>query len=296
MHLRDVLPQIQEYATKKNGSKTMNWAEEIILITGASSGLGKALAHKAGSLKATTTLISRNEEQLQEVKYTVEKNGGKAFTFIYDLHDVQTIGDLYKDIKEQVGAAPTVLINNAGYNATGFVMDTPVSAYMNNFNVNFFSPIAMIQAVLPDMVKKGGGTIVNILGAANYHSFPGASSYCASKVALAAMHESLQAELAGLPIRTLSVNPGGVKTNYGRNRQVHGALQRHDFGVHGGEDPMVVATRILNAIAQGKKEINLCSGLDKIGPHLAYWFPKLVDKLLINRNKGLIEKRRESGK
>lgn len=269
-----------------------DWKSEIIMITGSSSGLGRALSLKAGELGATVIMIARTQEHLNQVRIEVESRGGMGHVFPFDLHHVNKIADLYAEIKTRIGNTPTILINNAGYNATGFVQNTPVDVYEDNYRVNVLAPIALIQSVLPDMIENRKGAIVNILGAANYHSFPCASSYSSTKVALQAIHESLQAEVAGLPVQTLRVNPGGFRSNYHKNRKIDGRLKDYRFPEHrGGKDPAVVADAIFRAMEEGKEEIDLSSGMDRIGHHLNYWMPRLVDKLLVSRNKKLIRKR-----
>lgn len=270
----------------------MDWTQEIILISGASSGLGEALSIAAGSRMATVVLLGRNEERLRSVAKRVKDSGGTAFCLRYDLHDLEGIEELYQSIKAAVPACPTILINNAGYNAAGFVHNTPAAVYRENFTVNLFSPIALMQAVIPDMLRGKRGAIVNILGAANYHSFPGASSYCASKSALMAVHESLQTELSGWPIKTLSVNPGSFRSNYGANRKVDGRLGTYQFGQHAGRDPGPIAEAILRALETGATTLDLSTGMDRLGRHLAYWMPGLLDRLLVSRNQKLLANRK----
>lgn len=269
-----------------------NWKGETIIITGASSGLGRALSLKAGELHATVIIIARNSENLEKVKKEVDSMGGTGHTFTFDLHHVDKIPNLYREILDTTKKTPTILINNAGYNATGFVQNTPVDVYEDNYKVNVLAPIALIQSVLPDMTSNKQGVIINILGAANYHSFPCASSYSSTKVALGAIHESLKTEVAGLPVKTMSVNPGSFRSNYNKNRKVDGRLKDYKFSEHsGGKDPTVIADAIFKAIEQGDEDIDLSSGMDRIGHHLNYWMPKLVDKLLVSRNEALISKR-----
>ncbi len=268
------------------------WKNETLLITGASSGLGLALSKKAGELKASVIMIAKNLENLEKAQKEVINRGGKAYIYPFDLHDVDLIGDLYKKIIKEIDKVPSILINNAGYNAAGFVQNTPLDVYERNYKVNVLAPIALMQCAIPDMLTNKKGVIVNIMGAANYHSFPGASSYGSTKVALGAIHESLQTEVSGLPIRTLKVNPGGFRSNYGKNRLIEGRFKDYKFPEHtGGKDPAIVASEIFKAVEQGKKELNLSSGMDRIGYHLNYWAPRLVDKLLVMRNQLLLSKR-----
>lgn len=270
----------------------VKWEKEVVLITGASSGLGRALSRKVAEKKASIIMVGRNSANLEKSGTEVSAAGGRPYLFPFDLHDTLKVAEFYKELISRIGKTPSILINNAGYNAAGFVQNTPVEVYERNFKVNVFAPVALIQCVLPDMLANQRGVIVDIVGAANYHSFPGASSYCATKVALGAIHESLQTELADLSVRTLKVNPGSFRSNYGKNRLVQGRLKDYQYPVHsGGKDPEFVALKIIQAIEQKKSELNLSSGMDRIGHHLAYWAPKLVDKLLVMRNGELLKHR-----
>ena len=188
---------------------------------------------------------------------------------------------------------PTILINNAGYSEAGFVQNTPVNTYMDNFKVNFFAPIALIQSALPDMLERRKGKIISIINSAMFHSFPGTSSYCSSKSALGALHESLTAELSGLPVKTLYVNPGVFQSNYVKNIRTENRLKDFTYNEcsNGHRSASDVADAIFDAVETGKEEINLNSLMGRIGDHLAYWAPGILDKIVVHQNRELIEKR-----
>ncbi|MBF0118031.1 MAG: SDR family NAD(P)-dependent oxidoreductase [Desulfobacterales bacterium] len=264
----------------------------MIIITGASSGLGKALALQAAQRSSNVVMIARNNDELKKTADQIRQNGGVAYYYSFDLHQNAQIKQLYEKIRKDIPFSPTILINNAGYSAAGFVSNTPVEIYENNFRVNLFAPIALIQCVIPEMIKQKHGTIVNIMGSAMYHSFPGTSSYSASKSALKAVHESLKIELSGLPIRLLSINPGAFRSNYVKNIQASQRLKDFTYS----EDlslpiPDGIVTKIFEAIEKDKSELNLSSLSTRIGYHLSYWMPKFLERILIKRNQELISKR-----
>jgi len=270
-----------------------HWEKEVILITGASSGLGKALAIKGRELNATLILTARSENELKELSKELSPDGDRVHIFPFDLNDLEEIPDLYKTMTSKTGLKPTILINNAGYSEAGFVQNTPVNTYMNNFKVNFFAPIALIQSVLPDMLERRKGKIINIINSAMFHSFPGTSSYCSSKAALGALHESLKAELSGLAVKTLYVNPGVFKSNYVKNIKTENRLKDFTYNEcsNGHRSASEVADAIFDAVETGKEEINLNSLMGRIGDHLAYWAPGILDKIVVHQNRELIEKR-----
>jgi len=269
-----------------------NWKNEVMLVTGAGSGLGLALALKAGELGATVILIARNKERLAEAREEVAKNTGTAFDFSFDLQDVDKIQELYRRIIIKTDKTPTILINNVGYQVMGFVQNTPVKVYLKNYRVNTLAPIALIQCVLPDMLKQKKGVIANIYSSIMYRAFPGVSSYCASKKALGAIHESLKAELSGTPVRTLCVRPGSFRSNYWQNTDVGNRIIDFTHPVMSeARDPSHVADKICKAIETGKDSVDLSTFKDKVGHHLSYWAPGLLNKIIVSRNSKLLAKR-----
>lgn len=274
--------------------KIMNWKNEIILITGPTSGLGEQLAIKAVSLGSRLILIARDQQKLEASCNKLQALGGVVHPFVHDLHDYEGIAPLYAKIVAEVGSGPTVLINNAGYNAAGFIVNTPAKVFDDNYRTNVFAPIALMQAVLPEMFKRDHGYIVNIMSAAMYHSFPGLASYCSSKTALGAIHESLQAELSSTGVKSLYVNPGSFRSNYFKNTRVDGRFQKYTYGTkaeHLRKDPKIVAEAIFAHMAQGKEVMNLGSYMDKVGHHLKYWAPGFLAKLLVKRNPDILNDR-----
>ncbi len=266
--------------------------KEVVLVTGASSGLGRAIAIRASERKATVILLARNTERLQQVADEVSARGGLPHFYSFDLENTYGISELFTKIVSQVGASPTVLINNAGYNAAGFIQNTPIEVFEKNYRVNTLAAIALIQCVLPDMVRRKSGAIANIMSTAMYHSFPAISSYYASKFALRAIHESLRAEVADYCIKTLYVEPCGFLSNYWKNVDVGTRLKNFKHPEHKtGHDPMDIADKIYTCLGKGQDRLIMGGIKDKIGYHLNYWLPQLVDKLIIGRNQKLLANR-----
>ncbi len=268
-----------------------NWKNEVMMVTGASSGLGKALALRTGELNATVICIARKEEILKEVTEEINGNGGNGYYYSFDLQNISQIPDLYRTAIKDVGIPPTILINNVGYQVAGFVQNTPVEVYDKNYRVNTLAPIGLIQCALPDMISQNKGVIANVMSSIMYHAFPGVSSYCASKCALGAIHESLKSELSGTNVKTLRIRPGSFRSNYWKNTSVDGRIR--DFKLPNSDeqrDPSFVAAKICEAIENGDSEINLSTLKDKIGYHLSYWTPGTLDRIIADKNRNLINK------
>jgi short-subunit dehydrogenase len=272
----------------------MDWHQEVLLITGASSGLGRAIAIRTAQLGAKVILTARDEARLAAVGSEIAIAGGTSHLFPYDLVDVEGIASFCRHVQGETGLQPTMLFNVAGYNAAGFVQNTPVAVYERNYRVNVMAPVALIQALIPGMLEQNKGLIINVMSAAMYHAFPGMSSYGSSKAALRAIHQSLKAELVGLPVRTLYVEPGGFESGYWRNLREasEDRLGGFTFSQHRKDRPaQEVASRICAAIERGRQTFVLEGLMDKIGYHLNYWAPWLVDRLIAKRNHLLISHR-----
>jgi uncharacterized protein len=289
--MEKVALSLKYFNNKGEAPMKFNWKNEVIFVTGASSGLGKALALRAGELNATVISIARNEEVLKEVTNEINRSGGSGYYYCFDLGNASQIPAFYKEIVQEVGSPPTILINNVGYQVAGFVQNTPIEVYEKNYRVNTLAPIALIQCMLPDMIKRNKGVIANVMSSIMYHAFPGVSSYCASKCALGAIHESLKSELSGTNVKTLRIRPGSFRSNYWKNTDVNGRIR--DFKLPSSDeqrDPSFVAAKICGAIEKGDSEINLSTVKDKIGYHLSYWAPGILDRIIVDKNQNLVKK------
>ncbi len=181
---------------------------EVVLITGCGSGIGKALAlafHEKGHVVcATARRLNAMEDLARAGIQTLSMDVTQAA-------DIQRVLDELR----ASGMAVSTLVNNAGYGAMGPLMDLPASEWQKQFDVNLFAPMALCRAVLPDMVRRGRGAIVNISSVSGVMSTPFAGAYCASKAALNAASDSLRMELRPLGIDVVTVQPGGIRSSFG---------------------------------------------------------------------------------
>ena len=266
-----------------------NWENEVILITaGSFEGVTQALAWTGEQLGARVVVIART----RGIDKSPYKQSGNTFVFPYDFGNLGKVSGFYQSIVETIHTTPTILINDIRYQIAGFVQNTPVEAYEECYKVNVLFLVSLIQNLLPDMIKQEKGLIANIVSAVIYHSFPGLSAYYTAKTALGTIHESLRAELHGLPVKTLYIRPGGFLLNYWKNAEVGSCV--NDFKYPGPEhirDTDYLASRIYKAIEQGKEELNLGCLKDRIGYQLKYWMPRLLEKIIAVKNRELLEKR-----
>jgi NAD(P)-dependent dehydrogenase (short-subunit alcohol dehydrogenase family) len=187
----------------------MNLKEKVILITGAGSGLGKALATAAGQAGGKVICAGRRKEKIQQTADEVNKVGGMGTAVEMDVTDLKS---LEKGVKmaEKVGPID-VLINNAGI-ITGMkaVQDLPVEEWDRIMATNVRGPYLLIRAILPGMIQRGFGRIVNI--SAPIKHLPKASAYCASKCALDSLTKAVSYELKGVDVLINAVEPPFLDT------------------------------------------------------------------------------------
>lgn len=226
---------------------------KIVLITGASSGIGNITAEYLGQQGYTVYGTSRNP-----------KKGGDAFQMIQlDLMDAKSIETAVATVLEKEGRID-VLINNAGMGITGPLEETPTEEMRRVFETNFFGCLELIQRVLPSMRAQGSGTIINVSSIAGYMGLPFRGIYSASKGALELITESLNMELRAFGIRAICVAPGDFATNIAAGRyhapvlkdsayaEVYGKnLELMNDHVDQGEDPKKMAEAI-HRILQSK--------------------------------------------
>lgn len=186
-------------------------------ITGASSGIGAALAAEFGERGAHLILSGRNEVALAEVAAPF---GKRALTLPFEATDFEHLPSIVEHAHawaQERGAPLTGLVNNAGISQRSLAVDTVFDVYRRIVDVDLLAPIALTQAVLPRIVAGGGGQIVAISSVAGIAGVPLRSAYCAAKHGLIGYHDSLRSEVAHLGVKVLVVAPGSVRTNVSRN-------------------------------------------------------------------------------
>jgi len=187
----------------------MNLKNKVILITGAGSGLGKALALAAGQVGAKVICAGRRKDKIQQTSDEVNKVGGMGTAMEMDVTDLKSVEKGLK-MAEKVGPID-FLINNAGI-ITGMkaVQDLPVEEWDKIMATNVRGPYLLMRAILPGMIQRGFGRILNI--SAPIKHLPKASAYCASKCALDSLTKAVSYELKGLDILVNAVEPPFLDT------------------------------------------------------------------------------------
>ena len=208
----------------------MNLKNKVILITGAGSGLGKALALAAGQVGAKVICAGRRMDKIQQTADEVTKVGGVGTAVEIDVTDLKSVEKCLK-MAEKVGPID-ILINNAGI-ITGMkaVQDLPVEEWDKIMATNVRGPYLLMRAILPGMIQRGFGRILNI--SAPIKHLPKASAYCASKCALDSLTKAVGYELKGVDVIINAVEPPFLDT------EMH----------KGGKKPEEVVAQILELVA-----------------------------------------------
>ena len=182
----------------------------LLLITGASSGFGSALAQQALLAGHRVVGTVRNETARHAFETLAP---GRALGRLLDVTDTAAINALVTDIETNVGSID-VLVNNAGYGHEGILEESTLAELRHQFEVNVFGPAALIKAVLPHMRTRRRGHILNITSMGGFITLPGIAWYCGSKFALEGISEVLGKEVAPFGIHVTAVAPGSFRTDW----------------------------------------------------------------------------------
>lgn len=213
-----------------------------VLITGASSGIGKASAIAFAKAGFDVALVSRSAAKLEAVAVELADLGAQAKVYAIDLADLDHVGTRLKQAIADFGPVD-VLVNSAGMGYTGALFDLPLADWQQVLNLNLTSVFQCIQAILPGMRQNQRGTIVNIASIAATAAFPDWGAYSVSKAGLMALSRVLAVEERSHGIRVITLSPGATNTPIWDSSSVQA-----DFDRAGMLTPEVVAQTILNTV------------------------------------------------
>lgn len=184
------------------------------LITGASKGLGKAMALSLSEAGATLALVSRDGEKLTAVKSEIEQSGGTASVFVADVRYEEQVSRLESEVSDRLGKVQ-ILINNAGINLRKNLIEFTLDEWRSVMDSNLTSVFLMCRAFVPQMKGSGYGRILNMTSIMSHISLPGRSAYSSSKTALLGLIRALALELApeGITVNGISPGPFGTEMN-----------------------------------------------------------------------------------
>ncbi|KAJ6659728.1 hypothetical protein lerEdw1_018443 [Lerista edwardsae] len=263
--------------------------DAVVVITGATSGLGKECAkafHAAGS---KLVLCGRSGERLQELVRELAasgypKNVHTHHTVVFDLADTKAVVSAATEILKCAGHVD-VLINNAGISYRGAIADTAVEVDRKVMETNYFGPVALTKALLPSMIKWRQGHIVVISSVQGKISIPFRSAYSASKHATQAFFDCLRAEVAEYNIKVTVVSPGYIQTNLSLNAITADGSQYGvmDKTTQGGQAAADVAHTVLTAVGEKKKEVLIAGLVPSLAVYMRTLCPRLFFTLMAAR-------------
>jgi short-subunit dehydrogenase len=219
------------------------WQDKNVMITGASSGIGRGLAVELSRRCARVGLIARRADTLKEIVNEIEAANGKALAIPADVTNAESVGAAAERLRSEFGPID-LLIANAGVGATVDAAELKGSTVAGVINVNVLGAANSVSAVVPEMVKRGSGHLVVISSLAAYRGLPKSAAYCASKAAVSAFFESLRLDLQPRGIDVTIIHPGFIKTplTAGRHAQMPFLMELDD-----------AVAKIISAIEKRKK-------------------------------------------
>jgi NAD(P)-dependent dehydrogenase (short-subunit alcohol dehydrogenase family) len=186
------------------------FANRILLITGATSGIGKATALRFARAGASVAAVGRDEQALLQLRNQIEPDGGEFLPIAADLADKNEANKVVAKAVERFGGID-VLVNAAGHISSGTIENTSMEAWDAMLEINLRAPFMMMQQATPNLIERAGN-IINVSSVTGLRAFPGVLAYCVSKAGVDQLTRCAALELAAKGVRVNAVNPGVVVT------------------------------------------------------------------------------------
>ncbi|MDH3618108.1 MAG: SDR family NAD(P)-dependent oxidoreductase [Nitrosopumilus sp.] len=263
----------------------MHFKDKVVLITGASSGIGQASAIQFAKKGAKLILVSRKQEKLIKVEKDLEKFNVSTFVCECDVSDKTQVKRMSETVLEKYESVD-ILVNNAGFAIYGSVSNLSIEEIESQMETNYFGMVYCIKNFLPSMILKKTGHIVNVASVAASFGLPGIASYCASKFAMLGFSEGLKHELKGTGVGLTVVSPIMVRTNFFDHSSFENMPKYSSTSL----SPEIVANAILRASSSPRLEI-IVPSVVRIVVWLKSTFPYLINPILgLSFNKQLKNK------
>ena len=270
------------------------FTSKTVWITGASSGIGAALATEFAETGARLVLSARNEADLHNVASRCSEQHSDTTMYIepFDVAEHHHFPAVVKRVLDRTGGVD-ILISNAGVGQRGSALSSKPDVVRKIFDVNFFGSVFLAQEVLPAMLERGSGKIVVISSVLGTFHLPGRSAYAASKHALQGYFDTLRSELAGSGVGITIIRPGWIETSMSRNALTadgasYGKATKALSRKMSAEE---CARRILRVVAAGKSDA-VIGGIEKWGGVLSALFPRAYDRVMRKKMNEFIYKSR----
>jgi len=261
-----------------------------VLVTGASQGIGRALALLSAKRGMKVLAAARNQELLNQLAEEAGKSGTSLAVVQADVATPEGRDAMIRAAKDKLGGLD-VLVNNAGIGATGHFADSSPEVLRSIMETNFFGTVETTRVFLPILQQGKTPAVVNVSSILGRRAIPGRSLYSASKFAIEGWTQAIRAEFARFDIDVITINPGLTQTNFSQNMLEKKAKQSLDH--MRGMTPEDVAEATLDALAAGKKTVSLTLQ-GKALLFASRFLPGLVDRIAKKRVRKLFAEEIES--
>ncbi len=256
--------------------------DKIIVITGASSGIGKALAFEFGTKGAIVVLAARNLAKLQEIVSDLNKRGFQALAVQTDVTIESDCRELVEKTLEKYGRID-VLITNAGISMRSLFIDLQLDVMRRVMDTNYWGTVYCSKFAMPHLIASGG-SLVGVISIGGYIGMPGRSAYAASKFAVRGFLDTVRVENRKTGLHVLVVAPGFTSSNIRRaallaDGSLQGETPRDENHMMSAE---AVAAYIYKAVVKKKRQLILTFVQGKLTVFLGKFFPKFLDKQIYN--------------
>lgn len=229
----------------------MDVREKVTIVTGASTGIGRATARLFAEHGAIVVLAARSAQKLATLAEEIRTHGGEALAVPTDVTQEDAVRQLVAKTIERYGRVD-ILINNAGIGGAGAIADYPADAYRQLIELNVLGPFFGMQAVVPSMRQRGGGLIINVSSTATKHLYPTVGAYTSTKFALNSLSDAERLELAPDNIRVITVYPHNTQSDFVSNGLLFGLINVQ--APANAAPPEFVAQKILEAASDEPAE------------------------------------------
>ena len=252
----------------------MDFANKVVVITGASSGIGKQTATEFGKLGANLVLIGRKKDKLEYTANELKKFSRSTLICQCDVSKKNDVDTMSKMVLEQFGSVD-ILVNNAGFAIYGSVSDLNIDEIESQMQTNYLGMVYCIKKFLPSMLDQKFGHIVNVASVAASFGLPGIASYCASKFAMLGFSEGLKHELKNSGVDITVVSPIMVRTNFFD----HPSFEKMPKHSPTSLDSKTVAKAILKAANSQRLEI-IVPSLVRSVVWMKHTFPFIINPIM----------------
>lgn len=250
---------------------------KTVVITGGSSGIGAKVGLYAAQRGAMPVLLARSEDKLKEMQTMIKEYSGiEPMVYRLDVSDVKEVDERFDQIAEETGGID-MLINNAGFGIFDLFHEARLEDLKNMLDVNVFGLMACTRKVLPQMIERNSGHIVNVASLAGKVSTPKSTVYSATKHAVIGFSNGLRMELAGTKVHVTTVNPGPVNTNFFNIADESGDYVKSvsKFML----EPDDIARKVVDALEKPRREINVPISMSA-GSKMYQMFPGTFEKVI----------------